>query len=152
MEASCVLMAGNQTMLRSLKNLLEPHVEVSAMTDNVLSLVDAIEALEPDLAIVQVTIPNREQINMTRVLKSRFPELKMIVVSDHDDSVVVCDVLNEGVQGYVFQHDAKRELLPAVEEVLRGGIYVRTLPEDPARRCTISSRRVTRLVRTRNGA
>ena len=48
----------------------------------------------------------------------------MIVVSDHTDSVVVCDVLNEGVQGYVFQHNAKIELLPAVEEVLRGGTYV----------------------------
>ncbi len=124
MKASCVLMAGNQTMLRSLKNLLEPHVEVSAMTDNVLSLVDAVEALEPDLAIVQMTIPDREQMNMTRVLKSRFPELKMIVVSDHNGSVVVCDLLKEGVQGYVFQHNAKTELLPAVEELLRGGTYV----------------------------
>ena len=125
MKASCVLMAvGNQTMLRSLTTLLEPHVEVSAMTDNVLSLVDAVEALEPDLAIVHRTIPDREQMNMTRLLKSRFPELKIIVVSDHTDSVVVCDVLNQGVQGYVFQHNAKTELLPAVEEVLRGGTYV----------------------------
>ena len=111
-------------MLRSLKTLLEPHVEVSAMTDNVLSLIDAVEALEPDLAIVHMTIPDREHMNMMRHFKSRFPELKMIVVSDHTDSVEVCDVLNEGVQGYVFQHNAKTELVPAVEEVLRGGTYV----------------------------
>ncbi len=125
MEASCVLMAvGNQTMLRSLKTLLEPHVEVSAMTDNVLSLIDAVEVLEPDLAIVHTPIPDRDHMNMMRHLKSRFPELKMIVVSDHTDSVEVCDVLNEGVQGYVFQHNTKTELLPAVEEVLRGGTYV----------------------------
>ena len=125
MKASCVLMAvGKQTMLRSLKTLLEPHVEVSAMTDNVLSLIDAVAALEPDLAIVHTTISDRNQMNMMRHLKSRFPELKTIVVSDHTDSVVVCDVLNEGVQGYVFQHNAKTELLPAVEEVLRGGTYV----------------------------
>ena len=128
MEASCVLMAvGNQTMLRSLKTLLEPHVEVSAMTDNVLSLIDAVEVLEPDLAIIHTSIPDREHMNMTRHLNSRFPELKMIVVSDHTDSVVVCDVLNEGVQGYVFQHNAKTELLPAVEEVLRGGTYVSSI-------------------------
>ncbi len=143
MKASCVLMAGNQTMLRSLKSLLEPHVEVSAMTDNVLSLVDAVEALEPDLAIVQMTIPDREQMNMTRVLKSRFPELKMIVVSDHNGFVVVCDLLKEGVPGYVFQHNAKTELLPAVAEVLRGGIYVSSIEgqegeplANPQRRCS----------------
>ena len=66
MKASCVLMAvGNQKMLRSLKTLLEPHVEVSAMTDNVLSLIDAVEALEPDLAIVHTPIPDREYMKMT---------------------------------------------------------------------------------------
>ncbi len=125
MKASCVLMAvGNQAMVRSLKSLLEPHIEVSAMTDNVLSLIDAVEALEPDLAIVHMTISDRDHMNMMRHLKSRFPELKMIVVGGHTDSVVVCDVLNQGVQGYVFQHNAKTELLPAVEEVLRGGTYV----------------------------
>ena len=128
MKASCVLIAvGNPTMLRSLKTLVEPHVEVSAMTDNVLSLSDLVEVLAPDLAIVHMTIPDREHMNMMRHLKSRFPELKMIVVSDHTDSVVVCDVLNEGVQGYVFQHNAKTELLPALEEVLRGGTYVSSI-------------------------
>ena len=125
MKSSCVLMAiGNQAMLRSLKALLEPHVEVSAMTDNVLSLIDAVDVLEPDLAIVHTPIPDREHLNMTRHLKNRFPELKVIVVSDHNDSVIVCDVLNQGASGYVFQHKAKTELLPAVEEVRRGGTYV----------------------------
>ncbi len=125
MKATCVLMAvGNQTMLRSLKTLLEPHVEVSAMTDNVLSLIDAVEALEPDLAIVHMTNPDHDHMNMMRHLRGRFPELKMIVVGDHNDSAIVCDVLNQGVQGYVFQHNTKTELLPAVEEVLRGGTSV----------------------------
>ena len=125
MKASCVLMAtGKQTMLRSLKTLLDPHVEVSAMTDNVLSLIDAIEALEPDLAILHMTILDLEHTNLTRHLNSRFPELKMIVVSDHNCSVIVCDVLNQGANGFVFQHNTKTELLPAVEEVLRGGTYV----------------------------
>ncbi len=125
MNASCVLMAvGNQMMLRSLKTLLEPHIEVSAMTDNILSLSDAVELLEPDLAIIHLMIPDHDHMNTIRDLKSRFPVLKMIVVGSHSDSVVVCDVLNEGVEGYVFQHNAKAELLPAVEEVLRGGTYV----------------------------
>ena len=128
MEASCVLMAvGNQTMLRSLKTLLEPHVEVSAMTDNVLSLIDAVEELEPDLAIVHMTILDIEHTNLTRHLNSRFPELKMIVVSAYDDSVVIRALLNQGVQGFVFQDNAKTELVPAVEEVLRGGTYVSSI-------------------------
>ncbi len=118
---------GNQTMVRSLKTLLEPHVEVSAMTDNVLSLVDAVEELEPDLAIVHTTNPDREHMNVTRHLKNRFPELKMIVVSSAIAWAVVCGVLNQGVQGVVFQHNAKTELVPAVEQVLRGGTFVSSI-------------------------
>ncbi len=119
--------AGNQMMLRSLKALLEPHVEISAMTDNVLSLIDAVEALEPDLAIVHTLAPDREHMNMTRHLLSRFPELKMIVVSAYGDSVVIYALLNQGVQGFVFQENAKTELLPAVEKVLRGGTWVSSI-------------------------
>ena len=125
MKPSCVLMAiGKQGLLRSLKTLLEPHVEVSAMTDNILSMLDAIEVLEPDLAVIQMTIPDREHMNLMRHLRSRFPELKLIVVGNHSDSVVLSEVLNEGVQGYVFQHKAEPELLSAIDEVLRGGTYV----------------------------
>ena len=94
------------------------------MHHNVWYIIGAFEELEPELAIVHTTFSDRNQMNMMRHLKSRFPELKMIVVSDYTDSVVVCDVLNEGVQGYVFQHNAKTELVPAVEEVLRGGTYM----------------------------
>ncbi len=125
MKSTCVLMAvGNQTMLRSLKTLLEPHVEVSAMTDNVLSLIDAVEVLEPDLAIVHMTILDLEHTNFTRHLHSRFPELKMIVVSDHNNSVIVHHVLNQEANGFVFQDKAKTDLVPAVKEILRGGTYV----------------------------
>ncbi len=69
MKASCVLMTvGNQMMLRSLKTLLEPHIEVSAMTDNVLSLIDAVETLEPDLAIIHTAIQDHEHMTMRRHL------------------------------------------------------------------------------------
>ncbi len=51
----------------------------------------------------------------------------MIVVSAYDDSVVICALLNQGVRGFVFQDVAKTELLPAVEEVLRGGTYVSSI-------------------------
>ncbi len=114
-------------MLRSLKTLLDPHLEVCAMTDNVLSLIDSIVALEPELAIVHTTKPDREHISMTRHIQSRFPKLKMIVVSDCTDSVIVCDVLDQGVHGFVFQQKAKAELILAVRKVLQGGTYVSSI-------------------------
>ena len=52
MRQSCVVLAeGQQSLLRSIKNLLEPRIEVAAMTDNVISLIDSIRSLDPDIAI-----------------------------------------------------------------------------------------------------
>ena len=128
MKASCVLMTvGNQTMLRSLKTLLEPYIEVSAMTDNILSLIDAVEVLVPDLVIIHSAYPDHDHMNMTRHLKSRCKEMKIIVVSDITNSTIVCDMLNQGVNGFVFQHKAKTELVPAVREVLKGNTYVSSI-------------------------
>ena len=130
MKASCVLMSvGNQAMLRSLKTLLEPHIEVSSMTDNVLSLIDAVEVLEPDLVILHTLTPDREHMNLTRHLKGRFPKLKLIVVSDNDNPVSVRDVLNQGANGFVSQHNANKELVPAIGEVLKGGTYLSSIED-----------------------
>lgn len=120
---------GNQTMLRSLKTILEPHIEVAAMTDNILSLIDAVEVLVPDLIIVHTAIPDHEHMNMTKHLKGRRPEIKIIVVSDITNSAIVCDVLNQGASGYIFQHKARTELVTAVREVLKGHTYVSSIDD-----------------------
>ena len=130
MKPSCVLMTvGNQMMLRSLKTILEPQVEVSAMTDNILSLIDAVEVLAPDIIIVHTAIPDHEHMNMTRHLKGRYSEMKLIVVSDITDSTIVRDVLNQGANGFVFQHKAQVELMPAVRAVLKGHPYVSSVED-----------------------
>ena len=135
-KPSCVLMTvGNQMMLRSLKTILEPHIEVAAMTDNILSLIDAVEVLMPDLIIVHTAIPDHEHMNMTKHLKSRCSEIKIIVVSDIPDSSIVCDVLNKGASGFVFQHKARAELVSAVREVLKGNTYVSSVDDSEGEHC-----------------
>jgi len=126
---------GNQMMLRSLKNILEPHIEVAAMTDNILSLVDAVEALVPDLVIVHTAIPDHGHMNMTKHLKGRCSEVKIIVVSDITDSAIICDVLNKGASGFVFQHKAQAELVSAVREVLKGNTYVSSVDDREGEHC-----------------
>lgn len=121
MRKSCIITAeGQHKLLRSLKNLIEPRVEVSSTTDNVLSLLDAVESLTPDLVIVVITYSSLDKQNFVRHLCQRFPTLVIIIVSNVEDSIVIDNAVNQNIKGYVLLQDVKDELLPAIDTVLKG--------------------------------
>lgn len=120
-----------QSLLRSLKNLLEPHLEISATTDNVLSLLDSIESLTPDLVIVVVTYTSLEKRNLVRHLNQRFPDLLIIILSDIDEPLAIKNSLKQNIRGYVLLHEVKDVLVPAVEKVLAGETYFPAAYEEP---------------------
>ena len=120
-----------QSLLRSLKNLLEPHLEISATTDNVLSLLDSIESLTPDLVIVVVTYTSLEKRNLVRHLNQRFPDLVIIILSDIDEPLAIKNALKQNIRGYVLLHEVKDVLVPAVEKVLAGETYFPAAYEEP---------------------
>lgn len=132
MRKSCIIMAeAQQSLLRSLKNLLEPHLEISATTDNVLSLLDSIESLTPDLVIVVVTYTSLEKRNLVRHLNQRFPDLLIIILSDIDEPLAIKNSLKQNIRGYVLLHEVKDVLVPAVEKVLAGETYFPAAYEEP---------------------
>jgi DNA-binding NarL/FixJ family response regulator len=57
-------------------------------------------------------------------LLGRHPDLRLIVLSVHDEPTVVGQMLSAGVAGFVLKRSTAADLIPAVKEVLRGGTYV----------------------------
>ena len=130
MRKSCVLMAeGQQTLLRSMKNLLEPHYEVAAMTDNVLSLVDSIRSLDPDVAIIHTVNLHRDRAVTIDHFGRRFPDLDIIIVGDVDDPAIIKSLVMQNVKGYVHLQDASTQLIPAIDAVIKGDTFM-PAPED----------------------
>ena len=128
MRKSCVVMAeGQQTLLKSIKNLLEPHVEVAAMTDNVLSMIDSIRFLDPDVAIIHSHDLHRDQGASIKHIGRRFPDLDIIIVGDVDDPEIITEVMTRNVKGYVHLQDASTQLIRAVDAIFQGDTY----PPDP---------------------
>ena len=130
MRQSCVVLAeGQQSLLRSMKNLLEPRIEVAAMTDNVISLIDSIRSLDPDVAILQATDLHRTQGTLIKHVGQRFSDLKIIVVGDVDDPAIITSLVTQNVKGYVHLQNASTQLVRAVEAVLQGDTFL-PAPED----------------------
>lgn len=88
------------------------------------SLMESIVIFNPELVVVDLSLPGTEEANIAMRLKSRFPNLRMIVLSVHDEPAVARQLMDAGAGAFVLKRTTATDLVPAVEEVLRGGTYV----------------------------
>jgi DNA-binding NarL/FixJ family response regulator len=125
MKQGRVLLADrHQGMLEGIRGLLETMFQTVVMVADEPSLLETVEQLKPDLVIVDLSMPVSEEINVARRLKTRHPELKVIILSVHDEHTVVKEVLAAGALGFVLKRSAVMDLIPAVHEVRQGRTYV----------------------------
>jgi DNA-binding NarL/FixJ family response regulator len=121
-------------MLGGVYRLLDALFDTVLMVADERSLADAVTAFKPDLVVVDLSLPREGEANIAGWLLGRHPELRLIVLSVHDEPAVVGQLLSAGVAGFVLKRATATDLIPAVREVLRGGTYVcpaleRLLPE-----------------------
>ena len=119
-----ILADTHHTMLEGIRGLLETMFEAVVMVADDTSLFDAAARFEADLIVADLSLPVPRDVNIVRRLKDRFPELKLIVLSIHDESIAVEEVMAAGAEGLVLKRSAATDLIPAVRAVLRGRKYV----------------------------
>ena len=88
------------------------------------SLIEAAEKLSPDLIVADLSLPVSHEINVARRLKKTFPGIKFIILSIHDEGSAVGECLVAGASGFVLKRTAVSDLIPAIEAVMRGDIYM----------------------------
>ena len=111
-------------MLGGVHSLLDARFETVLMVADERSLDDAVTTFRPDLVVVDLSLPRGGEANIAGRLLGRNPALRLIVLSVHDEPTVVGQMLSTGVAGFVLKRTAATDLLPAVKEVLAGGVYV----------------------------
>jgi DNA-binding NarL/FixJ family response regulator len=111
-------------MLGGVHSLLDALFETVIMVADERSLMEAVRTFTPDLVVVDLSLPRDGEANVARRLMACRPDLRLIVLSIHDEPTVVGQMLSAGVAGFVLKRSAATDLIPAVEEVLRGQVYV----------------------------
>jgi DNA-binding NarL/FixJ family response regulator len=112
---------------------LAPLFEAVVMVADERSLLEVAERLKPELAVVDLSLPVSDEVNVARRLKSQHPLLKVIMLSVHDEPAVVKAVLETGAVGFVLKRSAATDLIPAVQEALQGRTYVSPGDRDHSR-------------------
>ncbi len=77
----------------------------------------------PDVLITDLNMPEMSGVELTRELKSRFPESKILVLSMHNDKETVSEILDAEAEGYILKNSDKSELLKAIHAIGAGSTY-----------------------------
>ncbi len=85
------------------------------------------ESLRPDVLLLDVTMPGNEHFAVLRAVRERAPDLRVLLLTMHEDEALLREALRIGASGYVLKKAAEAELLTAIRAVARGEAYV-----DPA--------------------
>ena len=125
MKQGRVLLADSHLlMLQGVRSLLESLFAAVVMVADEGSLLETIERLDPDLVVVDLSMPVKEGTNIVHQLIGRFPRLRLIALSVHDEPSVATQMRNVGLGGFVLKRTAAIDLIPAVEAVLAGGWFI----------------------------
>src|SRR5881296_2752136 len=91
---------------------------------NAAEAMDVIRKLSPELAIVDLSLPGANGIELIKNIRAEFPKLPILVLSMHDESLYALRALRAGAQGYVMKQEALENVINAIREVLAGRPYL----------------------------
>ena len=113
-----LLIAGLETLINN-----QPELRVCGTARNARDALTLADELEPDLVIVDITLPGRNGLELIKDLAALHPELPVIVFSMHDEMVYAERILRAGGSGYVMKDTPPERLLEAIHTALTGGVF-----------------------------
>ncbi len=122
-----VLLADDHTIVRQgLRALLDSQedIEVVGEAENGRQTFEKTKQIVPDIVVLDITMPNLNGIEATRQIKKLNPEIKVIVLTVHDNEEYVHQALHAGASGYLLKESAVSDLVSAIHAVKKGDIFL----------------------------
>jgi DNA-binding NarL/FixJ family response regulator len=122
-----IVLAEDHTILREgLRALLsaDPSFEIIGEAQNGREAVRCVERLEPDLLLMDLSMPRMSGMDAIREIKNRYPEIKVIALTVHKTEEYLLTTLKAGADGYVLKDATHEELVMAIMNVMRGKSYL----------------------------
>lgn len=128
MKPPRVVLADDHAMVRdALKMVIEQEFEVVGTFDDGVTLVEGAPALNPNIIVLDIGMPNMNGLNAGRRLKQLIPTVKLIYLTMNQDPDIAGEAFRLGASAYLLKNSQAPELLQALHQVARGGSYVTPL-------------------------
>lgn len=102
----------------------EPDLILCGEADAGPQALEAIRRLEPDLALIDISLNGSNGIELVKSIRAEYPKMFLLVLSMHDESLYALRALRAGAHGYVMKQAARTQVMAAIREVLSGKLYL----------------------------
>lgn len=112
--------------LRGVKRIIDdmPGVEVVGEAYDGEEALALIREMLPDLAVLDISMPHLSGIEVARKIKPLFPDIKILILTMHNNKEYLYHAIAAGAQGYLLKEDSDEELFAAIETIRKGALYV----------------------------
>jgi DNA-binding NarL/FixJ family response regulator len=103
---------------------LEPDIEVVGIAEEGATAVEMVEKKAPDLVLMDLKMPIMNGVEATRQIRTKHPEVKVLILTTYDDDEWVLDAIRAGASGYLLKDTTRDEVVKAVRGTVAGKTYV----------------------------
>jgi len=103
---------------------LDPELEVIATANDGQQAIDKLATCQPDILVMDIRMPNLHGIDATRLVTEQYPNVKVLILSMHENNNYIINALKAGAKGYLLKTSSTSELINAIKAVFNGQRYV----------------------------
>lgn len=125
-RAQVVLVDDHPIVRERLASLInqQPDLAVCGESADPAGCLELLEKHKPNLVIVDLSLRDAHGIELIKDISARWPDLPILVLSMHDESLFAERALRAGARGYITKHEATEQVMIAIRRVLSGDIYL----------------------------
>ncbi|MCW5202987.1 response regulator transcription factor [Desulfobulbus sp. US1] len=127
MELYCIVIADDHSLIRQgIKAMIgqEPGLQVIAEAADGRELLNILEEVRPDMVIVDISMPQISGIEAVGTIHRLYPAVRILVLTMHSNTQYCYHAVSAGAHGYLLKDDSDTELLPAIQQIRDGELYV----------------------------
>ncbi len=102
----------------------EKDIVVCGWAKDIPQTIKAIEKLNPDVVTVDISLENESGLDLMKDIKARFPDLPVLALSMHQESIFAERAIRAGAKGYITKQEATKKVITAIRKVLDGRLYL----------------------------
>jgi len=122
-----VLVVDDHAILRDgIRSLLESQEDIVVVgeAENGAEAIELVEKTSPEIVLMDISMPRMNGLEATRLIGQKFPQVRVLILTQHDNREYIVPVLQAGAAGYVLKRSGRRELLNALREVHEQGAFL----------------------------
>ena len=115
----------HQMVIDGINLMIEGHTEFIVVGDSTepLLVLEKLNGLNVDILITDVGMPGMSGVELSRVVKNKYPSIKILALSMFGDSQIIAEMIDAGIAGYILKNAGRKELMEALNKIAGGENY-----------------------------